>query len=173
MIFWGTVPYFQRNPNELIGLHTHTEEMSQVSSAWRSVKQNDACSALEECPKPLLVDGYIRGLHGRATEHFFWDYHNPLWNTLFTNKYNLTTASFEQCSFHFGDSHSLMFTNLPTSSESNTGLTWQWWLASRCRSVTASESAIGASLEVSRSSEIRLQHAMTIYSINVIYHLVI
>ena len=97
---------------------------------------------------------------------FFGDYHNPLWNTLFTNKYNLTTAGFEQCSFHFGDSHSLMFTNLPTSSESNTGLTWQWWLASRCRSVTASESAIGASLEVSRSLEIRLQHARYDYIFN-------
>jgi hypothetical protein len=43
---------------QLIDWLTHTEEISQVSSAWRSVKQNHACSALEECPKPLLVDGY-------------------------------------------------------------------------------------------------------------------
>lgn len=139
MIFWGYSTLFSEEPQWIDWL-THTEEMSWLMA---------------------IYGGYTVVL-----PNIFGDYHNPLLNTLFTNKYNLTTAGFEQWSFHFGDSHSLMFTNLPTSSESNTGLTWQWWLASRCRSVTASESAIGASLEVSRSLEIRLQHARYDYIFN-------
>ena len=62
-------------------VHTHTEEFSQVASAWRSLKQNRACSALE-------VDSNILGITircGKPTK------------TLFTNKSIVMTAGFEQC----------------------------------------------------------------------------